>query len=1006
MNLFTFVALLAADASGEAAVTAGTAAVKKVAAASGGPGWMAFAIVLACLILPFMLGKAIARAIRLQEYGLKIGMTIFTVVLALCPFAWRISQGKSWKDAFKFGIDLAGGTNMTFIIDYDALASSGKQKSDITAEVMDKMKAAVSKRINISGTEEINVRTVGKDRIEVIVPGADKDDVEAIKNRITNLGSLEFTILACQRDDRHKKLIELGLKMDPNGEKDVHKTDDQGNKVLIGRWIPVANESNSKKTFKSMGMNDYPVTREVDRDGIKVPEFLVEIDSNPERWITGHYLRRATPQLSETGEAVGFTFNQQGGYLFQQLTSKYQPTAGSGLKSRLAIVLNGAIHSAPTINSVIGASGQIDGRFTHKEILELCSVLNAGALAVPLKKQPVSEYSISPLLGSDVQKKGFLAMELSLLAVFVVTAGYYLWAGVVADICLVFNVILLAGIMSWINATFTLPGLAGFVLSVGMAVDTNVLIFERMREELQRGSSMRMTIKNGFDKAWTTIIDSNLTTLISAVVLYIVGTDQVKGFAVTLFIGIIVSLFTAIYIGRMIFEIWERKRWMTELKMLNLVVGRGYDFVGKTRLCVIVSAFLIVSGMAVLAYRGGNNLDIDFSGGSLVTFQFDGDAPSFDEATTALKLVFPEPSLEELKVPGADGKIRDLFRLRVGEKNPDIVAAGVNKAFEGGKFQLLRQHLTIGAAETTAEKTEPPEFVGGQLVTVKTAQPDTAQLLSEKIAEITKNNGLLDASSQLLISAPNNASATTKANEFSLKFKPTVSAEVVTKVTKSLQGELEKFPLWEEVNKFDSAVAEEAKINGLWALFLSCVGIILYLWVRFQGVTFGLAAVIALLHDVLIVMGFIAIGAVCSGSSFARVFLGLTDFKIDLGVVAAILTIIGYSVNDTIVVFDRIREGIKSGRRGSVMDIMNASINETLSRTIITGGVILLTTCALFFLGGPDLADFALVILIGVLVGTYSSVFVASPIVLWWSRRGGQDLRQEINRFEQGEATA
>ena len=249
--LVAFIGLLAQATDVKDTVAEAAAGAASAAPASGS-GWITFLIVLACLILPLVIGNAIARAIRLKEYGSKIGVSLLTLVLGLTPFVSRIIQGKDWKEAFKFGIDLAGGTNMTFAVDEDRLKDTGLTKKDITPEIMGKMQAAVSKRINPSGTEEINVRVVGKDRIEVIVPGADKEQVEAIKNRITNLGSLEFDILASRKDGRHTLLIKLGEQL-PQSQTAVFKPSDQEGQdpVEIGRWIPLANIDKSKTEFKS-----------------------------------------------------------------------------------------------------------------------------------------------------------------------------------------------------------------------------------------------------------------------------------------------------------------------------------------------------------------------------------------------------------------------------------------------------------------------------------------------------------------------------------------------------------------------------------------------------------------------------------------------------------------------------------------------------------------------------------------------------------------------------------
>ena len=309
-----------------------------------------------------------------------------------------------------------------------------------------------------------------------------------------------------------------------------------------------------------------------DKQGKDVPAKQVLIVQEPEEdLVTGGYLRRASPSISEDGSpCVNFNFDNEGAMRFFRLTSRNKP-ASDGTKRQLAIILDGKVHSAPNINSAIRDSGQITGNFPPAELKSLVDVLNAGALQLPINPTPISEFTISPLLGADVQNKGLLAIYISSVAVFLFMLVYYRFAGVVANISLLLNMVLIVGSMAICNATITLPGLAGMVLTIGMAVDSNVLIYERMREEMERGSSLRMVIHNGFDKALSAIVDSNVTTLIAAVVLYMIGTDQIKGFAVSLFIGISMSMFSALYFGHLMFDIAERKRWVKELKMGKLI---------------------------------------------------------------------------------------------------------------------------------------------------------------------------------------------------------------------------------------------------------------------------------------------------------------------------------------------------------------------------------------------------------------------------------------------------
>ena len=587
-------------------------------------------------ILPFVLGGVIAKSLQMKESSRRFSTVLLVLFLGMAPFVNQIIDGKSFTDAFRFGIDLAGGTNLVYQVDEQKAKDSDKDVSDsaFLNKSMDELVKAIKRRVNPSGTEEVTVRKVGQDRVEIIIPGADPIDVEAMKAQITRLGSLQFAILAARHDTQndHARLIAQAEQL---GDKDVYDGD-----IKRTAWIHVARITDGENAgeLKDITPGSSDVYREQEVDGIKTLEFLVILDP-PEEQVDGRYLINSRQTQDEHGRvAVGFTFNRRGGYLFGNLTSKYIPKP-DGNKYRLAAILDGELHSAANNESMIRDSGQISGSFTMAEVQELVGILNAGALELPLKEEPISEYTISPTLGADVQEKGKTAIIVAAIIVLIFMVAYYWVAGIVADICLLVNVILVLGIMALIDATFTLPGLAGLVLTIGMAVDANVLIFERIREELKRGSSLRMSIHNGFARAFTTIVDANLTTLISAVILYARGTEQVKGFAAMLFIGIVVSMFTALYVGRLIFDILERRGMLSEKTLLGkcLVGKTTWDFVGKQTIASILSLTLIVCGIGALISRGNDNLDIDFTGGSMLTFQFD-ENPTIDEARSALKI--------------------------------------------------------------------------------------------------------------------------------------------------------------------------------------------------------------------------------------------------------------------------------------------------------------------------------------------------------------------------------
>ncbi|WP_437186388.1 protein translocase subunit SecD [Planctomicrobium sp. SH668] len=975
MNLllaFQETTITAADAADTAASST---------AIGGTAGWLVFLVVAAVIVVPFVLGSLIAQALKLKEYSTRLGIILFTLTLALCPFVTSWIATGNPANAISLGIDLAGGTNMVFAVDKEETAKAGKE---INNEVMDKMVTAVSRRVNPTGTEEVTVRRVGADRIEVIVPGADEDKKNQTRRLILDLGKLEFAIVANSQEADHTALIAAASKLSPDQDEVYRGTD------LIGKFrqSAIATEHDFETDKEVTGPKVLPggsaYTRTVTRNGKEVVQFLLAVDPDPSRRITGELLKSVREQVGQKGLSVGFTFNDRGGHLMQQITSRYQPRESGGYRNQLAVLLNEELHSAPVIEDVIGSVGEINGGFTQEQIDELVSVLNAGALQVPLYPTPVSEFTVSPTLGTDVQRKGLTAMAVSMVAVFVITAGYYLGLGVIADICLVLNLILVLGAMSLIDATFTLPGLAGLVLSIGMAVDSNVLIYERMREERQRGSSVRLAIKNGFEKAFGTIFDSNVTTLITAVILYYVGTDQVKGFAVTLFIGIVISMFTAVYVGRIIFEIADRKGWLTDLKMFQAIPPTKFNFMGVQGFAMFIALAVTIGGLAVTAYRGKDNLDIDFRGGSMVTFKFEGDAPTSEEVRSALNNKFEKSlALERLNVK-ENGEDRVLFRMRTIEADADVVSKNIVDVFADTPYKLVQQHVETSALNAIPKPAEgevsSDAFAGGHDFTVKLTQKMLPLSLGEEVVQFLRDDRKLSQPSGD-VSAQGVDVKDAKANEILVRLGPKITSEDAQGALDHLVTKFNGAPYFEEINTFDTSVAGDTQSSAIMAIIGSLLAIIAYLWIRFQRVSFGLAACIALLFDVLITLGLVSIGAYLSGNPVSDL-LGLEDFKINLTVVASFLTIIGYSLNDKIVVFDRIRE-VRGRNPLLTANMINQSVNETLSRTLLTSSTTLVVVLVMYFLGGDGIHAFSYCLFLGIVVGTLSSIFIASPALLW-----------------------
>ena len=545
---------------------------------------------------------------------------------------------------------------------------------------------------------------------------------------------------------------------------------------------------------------------------------------------------------------VSFSLNSKGARVFARVTK-------NNIGRRLAIVLDGKVKSAPSIESEIPAGkGQITGRFSEDEVADLALILRTGALPAPIQVE--EERTVGAALGEDSIEKGIRSVLVGAILVLLFMAGYYLWAGLIANFALCLNLILILGVLSYprLGATLTLPGIAGIVLTVGMAVDANVLIFERIREELKVGKTLRLAISSGYQKAFLTILDANVTTLIAAFILFQFGTGPVKGFATTLSIGILASMFTALIVTRLIFDIVSLGRLAT-LPMFQFIRNPNFNFIGRRKTAYFISLFLIVIGMVSLISRGEQNLGIDFSGGTLQEFRFEKPI-SADRVREALKEInLGDSSIQQYKDK------RDIL-VRTYADTAGRVIDKFKTEFSENSFEILR---------------------------VETVGP---------------------------------------------------------------------------------AVGKDLTAKAISALIFALIGICIYISLRFEF-RFAIAAIIALFHDVLIAAG----------------ALSLTGREFSVPVIAALLTVVGYSINDTIVVFDRIREDLRIMRKSKYEEIINASINQTLSRTLLTSLSTLLVVSALFFLGGAVINDFAFVLLVGVIVGTYSSIFVASPILVDWRKR-------------------
>jgi SecD/SecF fusion protein len=532
-----------------------------------------------------------------------------------------------------------------------------------------------------------------------------------------------------------------------------------------------------------------------------------------------------------------------------------------------------------------------------------------------------------------------------------------------------------------IKAAFTLPGLAGLVLVIGMAVDANVLIFERIREELRNGAALRMAIRNGFGRATTTIVDANLTTVLAGVIMYAVGRDQIKGFAVTLILGIMMSMFTAVFCSRIFFDVMERRGWIKSLKMTSLIGHTNINFMGGKQIAVGISLLLIAIGIFGIYERGSSFLNIDFTGGSSVSFVL--------KSTTPMK--FAELR-DELVKTDLDGK--NLLIIRSGETDTRYTVNTSEQSVELVK-KILGDSLSDKLLDYSLEFTPPEVFTEGGIRGAETTVtindgPDydpndgvSHDALLESLHRVIAESGMTG-----VVPAANNpfyrTGSSARFKEWTVRLNG-ADADAARNLLERYKAEMESTPMYPLASKIGGRVSSALQIQALYAIGLSCLGIIGYIWLRFQKISFGLAAVAALVHDVLVTVGILALSAyvVNTVPSLASALM-LDSFQISLDIVAALLTIIGYSVNDTIIVFDRIRE-VRGKSPDLTTEMINSGVNQTLSRTILTSGTTFLVVAILYALGGDGIHDFAFALVVGILVGTYSSIYVAAPVLYWLS---------------------
>ena len=827
------------------------------------------------------------------DTSIRGNMWKWLVLLAVAIFSICVTT--PLKDKIRLGLDLKGGTSFTMGVDEEALRESAMAQVENTndtaavqARVDEALKGSdervievVRRRVDGMGMNEPVIQGMKGHRLLVQLPGIDEKTRLEARRSLQSASYLEFRLTHPRNQTLASDL--LGSDKVPEGYSPSAKGDGY---VRAANYEEIVKRPGYKMRLSSFGKppQGYQFMLEKSRDGTYHPNYV-----SRKTELTGEYLVSANVDRDEMGRpVVAFKLNGKGGNLMRKLTRNYIAHGEKNSTDRgreLAIVLDGELISAPVLQSEISTRGQISGSFDIPEAQRLANDLNAGALPVPLKV--LAEETVSPTVGEDAKQAGFVAAILGFALVALFMFIYYWYAGAIANLALFLDIVLLPAalvIVANILGVFakdasmgatgslqlpvlTMPGIAGIVLTLGMAVDANVIIFERIREEFANKASVSTAIKNGYGRAFTAILDSNITTIVTGIILFIVGTGPVRGFAITLTGGVVISMFTAVVVTRLVMEKTSDPDSMKPFKMLNIFKKMpNVDFVKLGKVTTIASAAVVALSIAIFAVRAAvkpeSVLAVDLTGGTSIVFDVKGQMPSVADVRKTLD---PFDNATIIQTQGANKLL-----VKTGYTSDNAKEKGVTD---------VAAHVT-----GLMQKTFPDAGI-----------------------ELSSN------------------------------------AEV------------------------GSVVGADLKKSGTWAVILSLCAILIYVAFRFEF-GFGLGALVALAHDALISLG----------------LYSLCGRQVSLLVITALLTIIGYSVNDTIVVFDRIREDLRRDQKTGFKELCNRALNECLSRTVITSITTFFAVLALFAFGDGSIFDFALTMLIGVIAGTYSSVFIATPIMMWF----------------------
>lgn len=790
-----------------------------------------FGIALTLLILFFWY-----FATDVERRKRNIGTFLIVGICSLCFLA-----ATPPRERLKGGIDILGGSSFTLRVQ-PREGEDGKLQPPTTDQI-DQAIGVLTRRLDATGTNEAQINRLGADQIQVQMPGVSEQESNDIRTAIEKVAKLELREVSPRSEEPG-----------PDG------------KTLAQRVLEGAEIVPGYRAYEMKGKDD------------EGNEYTRAILLNRRAALGGSDIVAAYPSPQQH-DAVAVTLNSAGADKMYNLTKNMRLNV-----DRIAVVLDGVVLNAPVVQAVLTKNFVISGLHDPGEPKSL-----SDSLMNPLENPLIVETQnkVSAAYGSAIITQAIWAGVVGLAITFAFVLIYYRTAGLVAVVGLTVNAIILFGIMAMLGFPFSLPGIAGMILTIGMAVDANVLIYERLREEMAAGKTLKTAIGNSYEKAFTAIFDSNITSLITAVILFWLASGTIKGFAVTLTIGLLASLFSAILVTRVLFRWGTDLGLLRKLSFLSLIPPTKIDFLGKRHLAFILSALLILVCIGNFYVKRDKALGIDFTGGTMIQFQLEEDQfIPIDQVNAALE------SMELTKDPNATEE----------------------------------SSATTGVLLSVRSATEDAPKISAKL-------RETFPVLGERLPDTTEADG------------------TTKPGEYKI-------AESAQEVSASA----------------GSTYIKESLI----ALALGLVGIFIYIAVRFEF-AFAIGGFLSTVHDVILTVGVI----VLFGSELSLLHVG------------AILTVAGYSLNDTIVIYDRIRERLRFDT-GSIESIMNEAVNATLARTILTAGTTMVTLVIIYLKGGPALEGFALTMLVGLVIGTLSSVYIATPIVLWWGNRKGGNLRSYV----------